>query len=89
MQTNENDDGTQDRVAAILDEFGDMATRRGWAREDVAVAMAMGAADLALWNSATAAEVDRSLGALFNVMRHRALHDLPADPGHGAGGRGH
>jgi len=80
--TNDEHDDTKARVGEILDALGDLATRRGWAREHVAVAMAMGAADLALWNSATAADVDRSLGALYKVMNHRALQAHPGDPGH-------
>lgn len=81
--TEKTDDNTEARVAEILNHVGDLGTMFGWKREEVAVALAMGAADLALYNSTTPADVDRSLGALIRLMRHRAYADRPADPGHG------
>lgn len=62
--TTEHTDDTATRIAGILDEIGQLAIARGWRREDVAVAMARGAGELALHGSSTSAELDRAIGAL-------------------------
>lgn len=70
--TTEHTDDAATRIAGILDEIGELAIARGWSREDVAVAMARGAGELALQGTTTAGDLDRAVGALVNCVQESA-----------------
>lgn len=82
-ETQTDDRPAAERVAEILDAIGELALEQGWAREDVAVALAKGAGELAHHSTMTAADLDRTIGALVGMVHHAASGGaLPARWGH-------
>jgi len=57
-----------ERVAAILDAIGELALARGWRRDDVAAAMAQGAGELVGHGTGTAADLDRAVGSIIQLV---------------------
>lgn len=72
-QIKELDGATRERIEAILEDIASLGLERGWSREDVAVAMALGAGDLCARCSPTPADLDRSIGAVMRLIRSRAM----------------